>query len=96
MSGSPTKSRFSLGQVVATPGALARMVDAGHSPREFVRRHNSCDWGELAPEDRRANELALQSGLRLFSAYRMSDGSKLWVITEADRSSTCLLLPEEY
>ena len=94
----PAKPRrkFDLGAVVATPGALAALASAGQSPREFITRHVLGDWGELCDEDRGANEAALESGLRLLSAYTTSDGTRIWVITEADRSSTCLLLPDEY
>ncbi len=87
---------FSLGRTVATPGALAVIFDAGQSPRDFITRHVSGDWGELDPEDQAANREALELGLRIFSAYRASDGTKIWVITEADRSATTVLLPEEY
>ena len=88
--------RFVLGRVVATVGALAALVDAGHAPREFIERHVGGDWGELDSEDQASNEEALKLGLRIFSAYRTSDGVKVWVITEADRSATTLLLPSEY
>ena len=91
-----TKPRFPLGRVVATVGALGALVDAGHAPREFILRHVCGDWGELDTEDQTANEEALQLGLRIFSAYRTSDGVKIWVITEADRSATTVLLPSDY
>ncbi len=87
---------FPLGRVVATVGALARLVDAGQNPREFIRRHVCGDWGELDSHDLEATDEALEHGLRIFSAYRASDGTKIWVITEADRSATTVLLPEEY
>ena len=90
------KPLFSLGQVVATPGALAALEKAGQQPGDFLARHVSGDWGEVPPEDIKENELSLQHGFRLLSAYRTSAGDRLWVITEADRSSTCILLPEEY
>ena len=90
------RSLFRLGETVVTIGALAVIADAGHSPREFITRHGSGDWGELDPEDQAANREALELGLRIFSAYRASDGTKIWVITEADRSATTVLLPEEY
>ncbi len=89
-------ARFTLGQTVATPGALAAMTESGQSPCEFLRRHISGDWGEVDAEDQQSNEDALLHGERLLSAYRTSIGTKLWVITEADRSSTCILLPNEY
>ena len=84
------------GQIVATPGALEAFGRAGQNPAEFLRRHCSGDWGELDAEDWAANDRALQEGSRLLSAYKLRDGTKIWIITEADRSSTCLLLPEEY
>ncbi len=87
---------FPLGRVVATVGALATIRDAGQNPREFIRRHVCGDWGELDSEDKKANDEALEHGLRIFSAYRADDAAKIWVITEADRSATTVLLPEEY
>ncbi len=88
--------KFPLGQLVATPGALRVLQEAGQSPAEFLARHVQGDYGEVCEEDRRANDEALVSGERLLSAYRTRKGEKLWVITEADRSSTCVLLPQEY
>ena len=88
---------FSLGQIVATPGALAALEKAGHTPQEFLSRHLKGDWGDLSDEDRTENELSLQRGFRLLSSYRTNAGdTKIWVITEADRSATTILLPEEY
>jgi hypothetical protein len=87
---------FPLGQVVATPGALAALQQAGESFPQFLARHVRGDWGDLDAEDARANDLALEEGSRIFSAYHTSKGAKLWLITEADRSVTTLLLPEEY
>ena len=92
----PVSPLFPLGRVVATVGALARLVDSGQNPREFILRHACGDWGELDSHDQEANAEALEHGLRIFSAYRASDGTKIWVITEADRSSTTVLLPDEY
>jgi hypothetical protein len=88
--------RFTLGQVVATPGALRAFSRNGELPERFLGRHLSGDWGVVCDDDRYANEEALQIGARLLSAYFLSDGTKIWIITEADRSSTCVLLPEEY
>jgi hypothetical protein len=87
---------FALGQLVATPGALAKFEEAGQRPMEFLARHVSGDWGDLGEEDRRANDIAIAEGTRLLSAYHLDTGTKIWIITEADRSSTCILLPEEY
>lgn len=92
------RPRFPLGQVVATPGALQALTDAGQTPQEFLTRHITGDWGDLGDEDRQENERSLKDGCRLLSAYLLRDQTKtkIWIITEADRSSTCLLLPEEY
>ena len=88
--------RFRLGRVVATRGALQALEETQHQPQELLRRHARGDWGCVCPEDARENELSLEQGLRLLSAYMLSSGVKLWIITEADRSATTLLLPEEY
>ena len=87
---------FPLGQVVATRGALAALEEAGQRPDEFLSRHLNGDWGHVCQEDWQENELALQEGFRLLSAYTTNKGEKLWIITECDRSATTLLLPEEY
>jgi hypothetical protein len=87
---------FLLGQVVATPGALAALEKAGQGPQEFLARHTAGDWGNLCDEDRRENQFSVEHGQRVLSSYLTEAGEKLWVITEADRSSTCILLPEEY
>ena len=92
----PPCPTFPLGQTVATPGALAALQEAGQSPADFLARHVRGDWGEVCEEDKRLNDEALVNGERILSAYDTRLGTKLWVITEADRSSTCILLPEEY
>ncbi|MBA3712361.1 MAG: hypothetical protein H0W76_07905 [Pyrinomonadaceae bacterium] len=79
---------FELGCVVATPGAIDALEASHQQPHEFLRRHHSGDWGELDDHDRSENELALKHDLRILSAYRTTRGARLWVITEADRSST--------
>jgi hypothetical protein len=79
-----------------TPGAEEALMIAGQTGIEFFRRHMSNEWGELSDEDVRENELSLKEGFRLLSAYRTAKGQKLWIITEADRSSTTILLPSEY
>ena len=91
-----TLSRFPLGQIVATPGVLTALSEAGDSPASFLRRHASGDWGEIDYEDLQENERSLSSGCRLLSAYTTSTGVRIWVITEADRSATTLLLPSDY
>ena len=87
---------FPLGQCVATPGALAALEEAGQTPADFLNRHVCGDWGEIHPADKGMNEQALTDEARVFSVYRTSKGEKVWVITEADRASTCILLPDEY
>ena len=88
--------RFWLGQVLATRGALTALAAAGRAPEEFLARHQVGDWGDLTPEDRQENELALQQGYRLLSAYNLDNDVRIWLITEWDRSATTLLLPDEY
>jgi hypothetical protein len=91
-----TPGRFSPGQTVITPGALDALAKAEQHPGDFLQRHLSGDWGELCEDDKAENQTALECDLRLMSAYRTSSGQKLWIITEADRSVTTILLPEEY
>ena len=87
---------FELGQIVATPGALAALKKSGQQPGEFLTHHVHREWGDVPDEDRRENEYSLEHGFRLLSAYKTNAGDRLWIITEADRSVTTLLLPEEY
>ena len=90
------KPLFPLGQVVATPGALQAFENAGQEPEEFLNRHDRGDWGEVSEPDKQENEFSVQQGFRILSAYTTSAGDRLWIITEADRSATIILLPEEY
>ena len=89
-------ARFTLGQTVITPGAEEALQIAGQTAIEFLRRHMSGDWGELSDDDVRENELSLEQGFRLLSRYQTTKGEPLWIITEADRSATTILLPNEY
>jgi hypothetical protein len=89
-------ARFPLGRIVATPGALAALEEAGESPGTFLKRHVTGDWGEVDEHDRQENEFSVVQGFRLLSAYTITNGTKLWIITEADRSATTILLPSEY
>ena len=89
------KPLFQLGQIVATPGALELLESAEQAPSEFIAKHVSGNWGDLCDEDRELNDAALKEQSRLFSAYTVGN-EKIWLITEADRSSTTLLLPSEY
>jgi hypothetical protein len=84
-----------LGRVVATPGALKLLTEARKHPFDYLARHATGDWGELCAFDRRQNEIALRDGLRVLSSYDVPAG-RVWIITEADRSVTTILLPEEY
>lgn len=87
---------FSLGQLLATPGALQSLQEAEQSPLELLARHVTGDWGDLEEEDKRENEFSVTNGFRILSAYKLSSGQRVWVITEADRSVTTILLPSEY
>ena len=89
-----TAPAFALGRLVATPAVLEAV------PRkelfQALGRHLTCDWGDLTDADKRRNESALRYGERLLSAYQSKDGTRFWIITEADRSATTVLLPEDY
>jgi hypothetical protein len=103
-------ARFPLGQIVATPGALELLQRAGFSAAALISRHVQCDGGDLCEEDRTENEFAVTRRLRILSCYRLVDAARLaatpkekrsslptvWIITEADRSVTTLLRPDEY
>lgn len=90
-------AKFNLGGLMITPGAAEAIEADGQYPLEFVVRHVTGDWGELDDEDKETNETALQYGYRLLSAYRTKESqTKIWIITESDRSVTTILLPEEY
>jgi len=88
------KKPFNLGKTVITANAdsVLDITDI----HVAMGRHISCDWGNLCDEDRERNNNALRNGARLFSAYKDSNGRKFWIITEADRSYTTVLLPEDY
>jgi hypothetical protein len=90
---------FPLGTVVATPGAIERMERNAMQPAELLTRHVAGDWGNIHPDDRGMNEEALRHGDRLLSVYgedKTGEDSRIWIITEADRSATTLLRPEDY
>lgn len=95
------KPKFSLGQIVATPGALEALQESGQTPQLFLARHVRGDWGEVCDEDKGLNDQSLIDGSRLLSAYTTLKGTKLWIITEAadddgHRLATTILKPEEY
>lgn len=88
--------RFSLGQLLITPGAVKAIKASGDDAFGLLRRHIQGDWGGLDPVDVAENEFSLIRGFRMISAYNLKDGTKVWVITEADRSATTILLAWEY
>ena len=90
------KPLFELGQVVATPGALNALAEHGRSISGNIKRHAKGDWGDLDDEDKQVNDYAVENGSRILSAYLIGVKDKIWIITEADRSSTTILLPSEY
>ena len=88
------KAKFRLGTLVATPGAL-NAAPSREALMDWVQRHSSGDWGDLDAHDQRENEIAVREEFRILSAYEL-EGTRFWVITEADRSLTTILLPDEY
>jgi hypothetical protein len=91
---SPGPPLFPSGQIVATPSALDAVSQ--QEINAALSRHLHGDWGNCDPEDAAENELALAEGFRLFSVYQTQAGTKFWIITEADRSATTILLPADY
>jgi hypothetical protein len=87
-------AKFRLGQIVSTPNALSQLTQG--DILTGIQRHQAGDWGEVDAHDRAANDRALRDDTRLFSVYRSAAGIRFWIITEADRSSTTILLPEDY
>lgn len=87
---------FPLGKIVSTTGALQVLEHAGIDPLTLLDRHVSGDWGTLDPEDQTENRFSVEHGFRIFSSYLVGSCERIWVITEADRASTCLLCPHEY
>lgn len=92
----PFTPRFPLGDTLVTIGVNA-LIEAGKlAPEPLLTQHQSGNWGDICAQDKQLNEESLIHGGRLLSAYQLGDGTKVWIITEADRSSTTILLPEEY
>ena len=92
----PAMVWFSLGQVVATPGALDLLDRTATNALDLLIRHQTGDWGSVPPEDAEENLQSISSGCRILSSYYLNDSERLWIITEADRSVTTLLLPDDY
>jgi len=88
------KQLFPTGQIVATQGVLANHNQAQLWP--YITRHISGDWGNVSENDAKENSYSVSRDLRILSSYNMEDGTKIWIITEADRSATTVLLPDEY
>jgi hypothetical protein len=88
--------RFELGMVVGTKRAVAELDRASEHFLKYLVRHAAGDWGEVPPEDHEENEFSLRNDFRIMSVYTLGTGVRIWIITEADRSSTTILLPEEY
>ena len=86
---------FPMGRLVATPGALKTMEEHHIDGLKLLSRHQAGDWGDLSASDKAENNLSVKEGFRILSSYVFGE-VKVWVITEADRSSTCILLPSEY
>ena len=89
------KALFTLGRTLATPAAREELAELNYSPLDLLRRHMSGDWSDMELGDQLSNQESIRKGSRIFSAY-IIQGTKFWVITEADRSSTTILLPSEY
>jgi hypothetical protein len=81
---------------VATPGALGALAEARIEPLSLLARHRRGDWGEIPAGDAKENRIGLEYSWRVLSSYPLPGGARVWIITEADRSATTLLLPEEY
>jgi hypothetical protein len=90
------KVLFPLGQIFLTVGAKEALEESGQNAFDFLSRHQIGDWGDLCEEDRQENDFSVKEGFRILSAYKTDRNEKLWCITEADRSSTTILLPSEY
>jgi len=91
----PTDNKFPFGAILITPGAEDVIAECENAVPEFLAKHGRLEQGLLSDSDQKSNEAALKSGARIFSSFKIH-GEKVWIITEADRSSTTFLLPDEY
>ncbi len=87
-------AKFRLGRLLTSANAMSRLTN--DEILMGIQRHQAGDWGNVEPEDFAANERALLNGARIWSVYHAANGLKFWIITEADRASTTILLPEDY
>ncbi len=92
----PSALSFSLGRIYLTPGAIDALEESGESAQAFINHHARLEQGELTDADHKENLFSVNKPLRIFSAFKTANGVKVWVITEADRSATTILLPSEY
>ncbi len=90
------KVLFSLGEVFLTIGAKEALVESNQIANEFLTKHQTGDWGLVCDSDKKENDLSVREGFRILSSYKTNSDVKVWVITEADRSATTILLPEDY
>jgi hypothetical protein len=90
------KVLFPIKEVYLTIGSREALNESNQSANEFLAKHQAGNWGDVCEEDAEENDFSVRKGFRILSAYRTDKGEKLWVITEADRSSTTCLLPSEY
>ena len=91
-----SSTKFELGRTVITPAARDALGEDESKVLHLLARHARGDWGDLCEEDVEVNEIALRADLRLFSSYNLPDELAIWIITEADRSVTTVLLPSDY
>ena len=91
-----TSALFQPGRILATPAALRAMQEAGAGPCDYLRRHLTGSWGIVSTAGQHANDCAVRKGGRILSLHRLKDGTKIWIITEADRSATTILLSAEW
>jgi hypothetical protein len=87
---------FSLGSIYLTIGAQEALDESNQLPNEFLEMHQKGNWGIVCKDDWRENDFSVKNGFRILSAFKTAQGVKLWLITEADRSATTILLPDEY
>lgn len=90
-----TETMFPLGQIIITPTAFELLGDENISPESVIQRHVLADWGDMTDSDKQANELAVEMGGRILSAYKLPSGAVIWVTTDPDRTATTVMLPSE-
>ena len=86
---------LALGQIVMTSGVAAAFAATSERPFPLLAWHQWWDWGEVSPEDAAENDFSVTHGFRILSSYALKDGTRIWILTEADCSATTMLLPDE-